>query len=340
MFGTYRTLLALMVVAQHLGGVPLIGGYAVFGFYSLSGYLMTFIMQNNYGYTLSGVSRYATNRFLRIYPIYWVSIAFSAILIFFVGEQFSYDYHKSMYFPQNVVELIKNILLFLSVRESPRLTPSAWALTVEIFFYILIGLGLSKYKKIVMSWLTISIIYHAVVIFMGLHWGFATLGASLPFATGAFIYHYRRGILKYVNLIFGKAEDKLPLIIFGGILLNWFAGFIISVHKGVFFYSNYMLCALMVVVLSERKTLPFITKRFDKWMGDFSYPIYLIHYQAGLIVVVLLGMVGFDYDRPSKIIMLVSLPLIFIFSWIITVAIERPIERLRTIVKKATNRIN
>lgn len=340
MFGTYRTLLAIMVVALHLGGVPSIGGYAVFGFYALSGYLMTFIMQNNYGYTLSGVYRYATNRLLRIYPIYWVSIAFSAILIFFVGEQFSYDYHKSIYFPQNVVELIKNILLFFPFMESPRLTPPAWALTVEIFYYILIGLGLSKHKRIVLSWLTISIIYHAVVIFTGLPWKYRYItipAASLPFATGAFIYHYRRGIQKYVNSIFGKAESNLPLIVFGGILLNWFTGFISGYSKGVFFYSNYILCALMVVVLSERKTLPFITKRFDKWMGDFSYPIYLIHYQAGLIVVVFLGMMGFDYNRPSLIVMSVSLPLIFIFSWIITVAIERPIELLRTRVKKANN---
>ena len=51
MFGTYRTLLALMIVALHLGGVPVIGGYAVFGFYILSGYLMTLIMQTSYGYS-------------------------------------------------------------------------------------------------------------------------------------------------------------------------------------------------------------------------------------------------------------------------------------------------
>ncbi len=44
MFGTYRTYLALLVVVQHIGGIPVIGGYAVFGFYILSGYLMTLIM--------------------------------------------------------------------------------------------------------------------------------------------------------------------------------------------------------------------------------------------------------------------------------------------------------
>lgn len=52
MFGTYRAFLALMVVALHLGGIPKIGAYAVFGFYCLSGYLMTLIMQTNYGLLL------------------------------------------------------------------------------------------------------------------------------------------------------------------------------------------------------------------------------------------------------------------------------------------------
>ena len=61
MFGTYRTLLAVMVVFLHIGGVPVLGGYAVFGFYILSGYLMTFIMQNNYGYDRSGLAKYALN---------------------------------------------------------------------------------------------------------------------------------------------------------------------------------------------------------------------------------------------------------------------------------------
>lgn len=68
MFGTYRTILALMVVFLHLGGVPRIGAYAVFGFYCLSGYLMTLIMQTTYGYSFQGVIKYGINRFLRNYP--------------------------------------------------------------------------------------------------------------------------------------------------------------------------------------------------------------------------------------------------------------------------------
>ena len=338
MFGTYRTLLALMVVALHLGGIPIIGAYAVFGFYSLSGYLMTLIMQTNYGYTLSGVSKYAANRFLRIYPTYWVSIAFSAALVLFLGEQFSSDYHSSIYFPQNISESIKNIFLFFPFRESPRLTPPAWALTVEIFFYILIGLGISKNKKRVLVWLLVSVIYHLAAIRLNFGWEsryFTFFAASLPFATGAFIYHYKDKLLEHVSQAKGKSGDLLPFIIIFFILLNWLVGHLTGKSEGLFFYSNYVLCALMVLVLSERRSLPYISKKFDKWMGDFSYPMYLIHYQVGMIVIVFLDMIGLTYKRPDIILMLISIPFIFLLSYVFTVIIEKPIELIRTKVRKS-----
>lgn len=70
MFGFYRVYLALLVVAHHLGGLTGLGSYAVFGFYMLSGYLMTFIMCRNYHHTTTGFLKYSLNRFLRIYPTY------------------------------------------------------------------------------------------------------------------------------------------------------------------------------------------------------------------------------------------------------------------------------
>jgi len=338
MFGTYRTFLALMVVALHLGGIPAIGAYAVFGFYTLSGYLMTLIMQTNYGYTLSGITKYAINRFLRIYPIYWVSLIFSVSLIFFVGEEFSLKYHPAIYFPNNFGDILKNIFIFFPFREPPRLTPPSWALTIEIFYYILIALGLSKNKKIVAVWASVSLIYHTVIVFLGLDWDyryFTIPAASLPFATGACIYHYKYEIQSFLShlRVIGK---YLPIIILVLILFNWYVGYILRDLKGLFFYSNFFFCAFMVIALSERKSLPFISRKFDKWMGDFSYPIYLFHYQVGLSVIALVSLYGVEMKSPSLLLMIFSIPVIFLVSWLTTVAIERPIELIRIKIKKIT----
>lgn len=339
MFGTYRTLLAMMVVVTHLGGVLEIGGYAVFGFYTLSGYLMTLIMHESYGYTMAGVSKYAINRLLRIYPIYWVAISFSALLIVAVGEEVTTKYHAAIYLPHNISETLKNVFLFFPQlnHELPRLSPPVWALTVEIFYYILIGLGLSKYKKIVVLWLLLSVAFHVSVILLGLDGGYryhTIPAASLPFAMGAFIFHYKHEILCFTKRASETFLSILPFIIFLSIILNWYVGSISS-HRGLFFYSNFILCAIMVVALSERKSLPFISRLFDKWMGDFSYPIYLIHYQVGLVVVILLGKAGLVYERPDFVLLFISAPFIFTFSWLITVGVEKPIEMIRTRIKAA-----
>ena len=72
MFGLLRTTFALMVMIYHLFfvGFLSLGTYPVFGFYIISGYLMTVIMHNNYGYTWVGRYSFAVNRFLRLYPQY------------------------------------------------------------------------------------------------------------------------------------------------------------------------------------------------------------------------------------------------------------------------------
>jgi peptidoglycan/LPS O-acetylase OafA/YrhL len=336
MFGTYRTLLALMVVALHLGGLSM-GGYAVFGFYVLSGYLMTLIMQNNYGYSALGFYKYALNRFLRIYPIYWVSIVFSAILVWYFGQQFARGFHPAIFLPTNISDLARNVFLYLHPVEAPRLTPPAWALTVELFYYVVIGVGASRNKLLTLIWFAASVAYHFVTLILGFGWEhryYTIPAASLPFSTGALIFHYRPQLSQFVDRLKGSLYEYLPYIIFASILGNWLVGDLLGRTTGAFFYSNYILCSIMVVVLSRRKTLPFISKRFDGWMGDFSYPVYLFHIQIGMLAIFLLGAAGIDLERPNLLLMVVSIPLIFAFSWVVTLSLERPIELLRAKVKK------
>jgi len=336
MFGTYRTLLALMVVALHLGDLSM-GGYAVFGFYVLSGYLMTLIMQTNYGYSAHGFFKYAVNRFLRIYPIYWISVIFSVILIWYFGERFVRSYNAAIYLPTNISDWARNLFLYLSAIKQPRLTPPAWALTVELFYYLVIGIGASRNKLLTLIWFAGSVTYHIVTIILGFGWGeryYTISAASLPFSTGSLIFHYRPQLAEFVNRLKGSLYDYLPYIFFASILGNWLIGDLLGQTRGAFFYSNYILCSIMVILLCERKTLPFISKRFDGWMGDFSYPIYLFHFQIGILVIPLLGLAGIYVERPNLLLMVVSIPFIFAFSWVVTWSLERPIELLRTKVKK------
>ena len=116
-------------------------------------------------------------------------------------------------------------------------------------------------------------------------------------------------------------------------LSNWFFAFLTKDFFGVFFYINFIVCAVIVADLSSRKSLPFVNKKLDNWLGNFSYPIYLFHYQIGLLAIVVFDSLGIKLSRPDLNLLVISLPLLFIFSWVANNVIERPIEKIRYKIK-------
>jgi len=339
MFGIYRTFLALLVVAQHIGNVPHIGAYAVFGFYMLSGYLMTYIVHKNYGYTLVGIYKYGLNRFLRIYPIYWVSALISLALIAVWGGAKAIEYHTSLYIPSSPMEVLKNVLIAFPYRESPRLVPPAWALTVELFYYAMIGLGLSRFKLLTLVWFVASVIYHLVVNYLQLNWDykyFNIAAASLPFSCGALVYHYRETILDFMRM--GRrithAMFAFVLLVSG---LNFVGGANSIATPEIFFYLNLILNVLILVYLINLHAIapgvPGALKKFDGRMGDLSYPIYLVHYQAGILAILLFGLLGYQIQGRGLVLLVASLPVLLLLAWLLTTFIEKPIEAIRSKVK-------
>jgi peptidoglycan/LPS O-acetylase OafA/YrhL len=241
-----------------------------------------------------------------------------------------------MYMTGDLWETLTNLLLFFPFMESPRLTPPAWALTVEIFFYILIGLGLSKNRRITLAWFLISVNYHigALMLRVAVDYRyFPVFAASLPFSTGALIFHHRDRLAQSVRDLPGAAAPHLPVLAFSAVVANCVLAILSGYADGILFYTNYLLCALMVVVLIDRKTLPFITKRLDSWLGDLSYPTYLMHLQVGMLVLLLFSAAGVDVSRPNLLLMTASIPAVLVCAWIISVCLERPIELIRSKVK-------
>jgi len=333
-FGFYRTFLAVMVVALHIGGIPWLGGYAVFAFYMLSGYLMTMIMQRTYGYTAAGVGKYLLNRFLRIYPLYWLAGVITLVLLYSLGEVYVSAYHKAMLYPTAWTDIIKNVFLLFPNLETVRLVPPAWALTVELCFYVLIALGLSKHAKVALTWLIVSVVYHVVAWFTGWDRYFSVFAASLPFALGSVLYFYRDKVLQKLLGDTRNLSPYLPLLLLFLMAINWHIGFLLTRSHELFFYTNIVLCALMLVVLSSYKSLPWLSKKADVYWGDFSYPIYLIHYQVALVVLYIAQQSGLMLQRPDILLMWLTIPAAFLAAWLLMVWVERPIERLRSRVKE------
>ena len=161
MFGLLRTGLALMVGVFHRwAGIFPLGSYSVFGFYMISGYLLTRVMQESYGYDLRGRAAFATNRFLRLYPMYWAAAACSIVLILWIGPGAVAGFHPNMRLPESFAAVAQNLAMVFPAWvpfEIPvRLVPPTWALTVEMFFYVLICIGFSRTLRRTAIWVAVS----------------------------------------------------------------------------------------------------------------------------------------------------------------------------------------
>jgi peptidoglycan/LPS O-acetylase OafA/YrhL len=330
MFGIFRTMLALVVVGEHLGPVAHVGPYAVFGFYALSGYLMTAILHDRYGYTTAGRLRYGANRLLRIYPLYLVAVGLSVLLISLVGESAARAYHAQMGLSATPTEVLRNLLLVLQIGTETRWVPPAWALTIELCFYVLIGLGLSRRPRVTAAWLALSLAYTIYLTAGGASFSyryFTLMAASLPFALGASLFHLRRHPRWPLALVSYPATLWFASIAFGVNLAS--ASFIGGPSTyGVQFYLSLALAVLLIAHLAGRRPGGRLA-RADAQIGEMSSPVYLLHYQGGLLLLWL----GVDGARGEVGFMVAGTAVTLLLAVIVSRTLEPGIQRLRAIIR-------
>jgi len=91
-----RYILALVVTLTHLQplGVGRPGSIAVFAFYTLSGYLMTRVLNERYGFTARGTAAFLLNRVLRLWPAYFAILGLTLIALWFLPLQNFFPPHS------------------------------------------------------------------------------------------------------------------------------------------------------------------------------------------------------------------------------------------------------
>lgn len=344
MLGLLRTTLALMVMAFHLFvSIPQLGNYPVFGFYLISGYLMTFVMHESYGYTWTGRLSFAINRALRLYPQYGFAALFSVALIIMIGPETTRKYNGFLFLPSALKDWFFNIsMLFPSWNPfgiSPRIVPPTWSLTVEICFYVLIGLGISKTAKLVKIWLLLSLAYVLGSYALGFPSSYRYYpipAASLPFAAGSSLYFLAKNNTVYEAYLKLKISTRL---LFTLMLANCLTWMIISrMAKGTFievgFYLNILICTLLIYSIIKGGKIMAIKASIDSFIGDFSYPAYLLHWQTGLMVSYLMyGEAFHEFTLRGGINFMVSLMVIGPLSVALIFLIDKPIQRVRAKIK-------
>lgn len=330
MLGIFRYILALTVTLSHLwtdfAGWSAVA--AVFGFYVISGYLMTSILNHSYGYTWRGIARYALNRVLRIFPTYWFVLLLSVPVVMLIPrEAFLTNFKLSM--PLETSDWLPNIFI-LGLLDGPVkvLVPPAWTLDIELVFYIAIGLGLSRSRLTVSIWFLASLIYTVFLLLLGADFPtrYASYTASsLPFSIGAMVYMYRKQARHLLRLPVPAAAILL-LVTAIAARLEWLA------PLGSGFYLMLVCSVLLLVALNnvDFGSVPSWLKACDRLLGNLAYPLFLCHWQVAAVVLA----VFYAGDKPAGgQLWLSSVLFIHLVALLVYYLIDRNVDKLRMRVR-------
>lgn len=349
--GSIRTLLAVAVLITHadpLLGVELLNGDAAINcFFVISGFLMALILSEKY----DDPRRFYLNRFLRIYPPYYAALLFS-LAVFGVLATSRHDpleYLGQLWAHQTgglVLAALSNLTLigvdlvrYVSIDNGQLQFPSflyengsgghnflfvpqAWTLALELEFYLLAPFVL-RLRTIQIAALALAAYCVRVLV---KDWANAAelafdTAAAFPLVFGYFLYgvlayrlyrHYRAWRLPFWlrrNVQFASVAAALVMIFFG----RGGYGHLLAERYDALF----LLFALLLPGLFEFSA----GRRWDAWLGEFSYPVYLFHFA--------LAQALYLTNLPDSWIGEATLLSTFALSAAYIYVVDRPIQRLR-----------
>jgi peptidoglycan/LPS O-acetylase OafA/YrhL len=307
--GILRFILAITVVIAHsssIFGLRFVGGQiAVQAFYIISGFYMTLILNEKYVGINSSYKLFISNRFLRLFPIYWIvlflTIASSIFISIYtngsnLGRFAIYqEYYHTMSFESFVFLVFTNLFLFLqdivmflgldtssghlffasNFREtSPHLyqfifLPQAWTIGVEITFYLIAPFLVRKKLRFIIPLILISLLLRLILSQHGLSndpWSYRFFPTELVF--------FLLGIISYqiyVKLRTLEIKNRyLKVIWFSIVGLTIFYDILPIPHKYPVYLFLFFICLPFIFILTKKW-------KYDTYVGELSYPIYISH---------------------------------------------------------------
>jgi peptidoglycan/LPS O-acetylase OafA/YrhL len=291
--GTYRLLLAYCVVIEHVAtghqALSHTGMFAVEGFYVLSGFLITKILNEVYHFEWQS---FWINRFLRLYPQYLLLLAFGSLLL--AVSPSTAAFFPAVWSKPPDFEDWLGLLLVAPMGVAPmtwqfRPVPSIWSVAVELLNYAILFLVTARSAAPPIAMTGLAVAFHLFGLWYGLDLAqryFPFYAALLPFSVGALLYF----ILKRYPLNLsrgGRVLFCLPALInlvVAGVLGGTRATYVFEGQ----FYLNIGLQALAIAALAN--ITPERGAPLDKLLGNLSYPVFLSHWLvAYLLYITLIG---------------------------------------------------
>ncbi|SDT02255.1 Peptidoglycan/LPS O-acetylase OafA/YrhL, contains acyltransferase and SGNH-hydrolase domains [Pseudomonas asplenii] len=360
--GMLRLFLALSVLVHHTPKAPfhwLHASIAVMFFFMISGFYMTLVINEKYIKSdTPWVTKFYLSRVFRIFPVYLAMLAFMIVWYIYTDTpsaftdnlghgffgQLSLIFMNLFILGQDWHQLtshsfakgdINSYMSFISshidrsyFENSVMLIGQAWTLSVELIFYILAPFVVHSRRRIIIlllaSLLVRAVFWNMRESFNPIGWGYYFLPATLCFfLMGSLGYYFYRQLIKWPAL--KNATLPINIIVLGGVFYILFSGGypVIGSAAGYdtpalwMFYCVFALCLPFVFLLWK-------DNRIDRWLGEFSYPTYIVH---GLIIGMMLKTFGLPAGTYSTQAIIIGTSLFI--AWFACFAIETPFNQWR-----------
>lgn len=307
--GVLRLLLAVSVVLAHCHGfsgfffVP--GDIAVQAFYIISGFYMSLVWNEKYCMQPSPYLLFLRNRFLRLFPAYWTVLVLTLLLslsLYTISDFQSFGrldayftYYETLSPFSWLYLILSNFFLFSQewvmfmgmnpetgnffftpdfLNTSPQvlhflIVPQAWTISVELFFYVIAPLLLSRRLRWIVPFFLGSVALRLLIYAAGYEhdpWTYRFFPTELAFfLAGNFAYR----MYQKMNTL----EISRPWLTHAFLLLVCFTLLYDSInfpYKRMVYFSVFT--AAIPFVFSLTRML-----KTDQRIGDLCYPVYISH---------------------------------------------------------------
>lgn len=301
---------------------------------------MTLVLNEKYIFGKDSYRIFIINRFLRIYPVYWIVLVLICIEIFIHCDRnilYCFNYPVSSSSINTAISslqyFLKNIFLFISVTYfTPSslsfgffLVPFSWTLGVELLYYLIAPFFVRRKLKIILILILLSYITRILVFkynnlesegFVYLNmWFLPSELMFFLFGTISYKIYVQIRRMTIPNYIYALSSMFLVLftLMFSYIIQLFPQG------EGIVGWLYYLSVLLSIPFLFNYTKM----NKFINSFGELSYPIYISH--SLMILLLPIGLVGVDKNVYPLFVLFLTI----IFSFVLRMLIEIPIEKIR-----------
>jgi peptidoglycan/LPS O-acetylase OafA/YrhL len=336
-----RYILAAIVAQTHLWplGSSWPATIAVFAFYTLSGYLITRVLNERYGFSTRGMVAFLLNRVLRLWPAYFIILILTLIALWFLPLQ---NFFPLIRRPVTPMEIVSNIAVlgqvtfdFLQWSPLAKPTVTSWSLSIEVFCYLLLAVYFARTPARLWAFAAIGALamglstwYCAVspepwrygpYCFQN-HYGVLQAG-FIPFAMGGLFYFHSGSLCHRIKANWGKL---IVLLLVAHAAM--FLGDAVSTSIG-----PYLGIGVMFLLLSTWNGMP--GNRAEDFFGRASYHLFIGHMPIAAVIVT-----GLNMTQGSLVVFLTAVIIALVLS-VGLVPIEHYVNVMRQRIANVHNEL-